>query len=757
MLSQTGKVESEGNKDSDFTESELIKKNKESREQKDEIIESFISDSVEETLLSTRNETALCHRCNDTEDAVLQPPSSCMHVIAETDVSNLLHEEGESLRDESHLLTDEGMGCNAISGAQSTTTIQDIKKKIPGLIGLTLPTTSEAPEDVPNDRCKQNDVASSDSDSSEACTPGIQPLLRRISLQGRLKTRLQDPPPLTPAVQSQLTHCSSSLLRRKASLVQASTDEQQNTKNDGDSSSKAPSVSVETNVAQPISSLSVDSFNARALNFDEDHDPLDDDTNPKRKAQENKWIIFTEWFSLFLLVAFLACSMKLAPLKTVTFLGLHLWRWDALTLVIFCGRLISGWIMQLIVMLIEKHYLLKKRVLYFVYGLRRSVKNCVWLALVIGVWEGIFQRLKGSTALNILTKILWCLFTASISWMVKVLAVKVAANSFHRTAYFDRIQECVFNQFLLEKLSGPPTGVGIVDMGDIQGGHKKQLTRIAKKRQRTQVPPLHTYQDSHKVVHPPAETPQSSSSRSMEEGFNRSCILQKKIFVGTPKHTTVEVGEVPASPYSDTHASSRRASLTAQGPLIARSPIPIEQERLQELTSDTVSVWTLKRLMKLIRKTNMKTYSSILSQEEEDCEIGSEVQAKAAAKQEMNVLNTILLGPSNEKVYYPNALLSVKAISNCYRSPDQGDSIEFQINMNTPVEKLGMLKERMQRYIESLPQFWYPDFGIICEKIQDCNKMSMVLWMRHRLNFQVHLTSNLEHIRVMYDLPLLLF
>jgi hypothetical protein len=66
-----------------------------------------------------------------------------------------------------------------------------------------------------------------------------------------------------------------------------------------------------------------------------------------------------------------------------------------------------------------------------------------------------------------------------------------------------------------------------------------------------------------------------------------------------------------------------------------------------------------------------------------------------------------------------------------------GDAIDFQIHMKTPVEKLGILKERMQRYIESLPQFWYPDFRILCDKVIDCNKVNMMIWMRHRINYQV--------------------
>ncbi|MCO5560197.1 hypothetical protein L7F22_013806 [Adiantum nelumboides] len=357
---------------------------------------------------------------------------------------------------------------------------------------------------------------------------------------------------------------------------------------------------------------------------DEDRDPLDDDIIPaskKKKTQDSKWGIYLQWTILLLLIAFLACSIKIKFLNKAMFLSLDIWRWLALTVVVFCGRLISGWIMKLLEMLIEKHYILKKRVLYFVYGLRRAAKNCLWLALVLGVWESIFGGLENITAVNVLTKILWCLFTASISWMVKVLAVKVAANSFHRKAYFDRIQECIFNQYLLEILSGPPTMAGIPDTGSSQNRFKKQWTRSEKKKHKHQ-----PFKDNESGEQKPQKHPAPQMQRSRR--------LSRQISIDTPGYTTVEVGEFPASSGSDIHTPSRRkVSITNPGPLIARSPIPIEQEKLQELTSDTVSVWTLRRLMKLIQNTNISTYSSIISQEKEEGEISSEVQAKAAAKQ----------------------------------------------------------------------------------------------------------------------------
>ena len=87
-----------------------------------------------------------------------------------------------------------------------------------------------------------------------------------------------------------------------------------------------------------------------------------------------------------------------------------------------------------------------------------------------------------------------------------------------------------------------------------------------------------------------------------------------------------------------------------------------------------------------------------------------------------------------------------KDILSFYRSPDQWDAIDFQIHMNTPLEKLTMLKERLQKYIEGLPQIWYPDFRMACKDIEDSTKMKMGIWPRHRLNFQANFSYPLTNL-----------
>ncbi|GKE55853.1 mechanosensitive ion channel protein 10-like protein [Tanacetum coccineum] len=65
--------------------------------------------------------------------------------------------------------------------------------------------------------------------------------------------------------------------------------------------------------------------------------------------------------------------------------------------------------------------------------------------------------------------------------------------------------------------------------------------------------------------------------------------------------------------------------------------------------------------------------------------------------EEMNILTTVFLRYDNEKIYYPNSVLSTKPISNFYRSPDMGDSVEFSIDFATSIEKIGQLKEKIKK------------------------------------------------------------
>ncbi|KAF6157119.1 hypothetical protein GIB67_041580 [Kingdonia uniflora] len=104
--------------------------------------------------------------------------------------------------------------------------------------------------------------------------------------------------------------------------------------------------------------------------------------------------------------------------------------------------------------------------------------------------------------------------------------------------------------------------------------------------------------------------------------------------------------------------------------------------------------------------------------------------------EEMNILTTVFLRYDNEKIYYPNAVLATRYISNFYRSPFMGDAVEFSIDVSTTMETIGAMKARLKTYIEAKPQHWNPNHSVVVKEIVDVNKMHMALYMTHTMNHQ---------------------
>jgi len=65
----------------------------------------------------------------------------------------------------------------------------------------------------------------------------------------------------------------------------------------------------------------------------------------------------------------------------------------------------------------------------------------------------------------------------------------------------------------------------------------------------------------------------------------------------------------------------------------------------------------------------------------------------------MNILTTVFLRYDNEKIFYPNSVLSTKPISNFNRSPEMSDSVEFAVDVSTSIESIGALKAKLKVYV----------------------------------------------------------
>ncbi|GAV86603.1 MS_channel domain-containing protein [Cephalotus follicularis] len=331
----------------------------------------------------------------------------------------------------------------------------------------------------------------------------------------------------------------------------------------------------------------------KALEEDEDDPLADEDLPDKFKRNSSNALTFIQWLSLILIVAALICSLSIPALKKRTLWKLRLWKWEVMVLVLICGRLVSGWGIRLIVFFIERNFLLRKRVLYFVYGVRRPVQNCWWLGLVLIAWHFLFDKKVETETQNenlrYVTKVLICFLIGTLLWLIKTLMVKVLASSFHVSTYFERIQDSLFNQYVIETLSGTP-------LIEIQR-NEEEIEKTAAEVRRLQNAGANVTPDLRAAVYPTAKSGRViGSGRFMNRGKTTkfSQAFSKKIDNG------------------------------------------ITIDHLHKLNNKNVSAWNMKRLMNIVRHGALSTLDEqILDNTYEDesaTQIGSEFEAKAAAR-----------------------------------------------------------------------------------------------------------------------------
>nr|XP_043631636.1 mechanosensitive ion channel protein 6-like [Erigeron canadensis] len=337
--------------------------------------------------------------------------------------------------------------------------------------------------------------------------------------------------------------------------------------------------------------------------IDEEDPFLDDDLPDEYKElRYNKWTLL-QFFSLILILGALVCTLTIPFLEHKRLVGLKLWKWGVMILVVICGRLFSGWGIRFIVILIERNFLLRKRVLYFVYGLRKAVQNCVWLTLILIAWECIFDDRvedigRGKDILPYVTKIWICLLVATLFWLVKTLLVKVLASSFHVSTFFDRIQESLFNQYVIETLSGPP------------------LIEIQQERE-----------EEDRVI--------EEVSKLQNAGATLPADLKANIFkrsgriIGTPRTNATST---PMTGKSGKFSEVITPKKVDEG---------ITIDHLHRLNQKNISAWNMKRLMKIVRTGVLSTLDEQLEgttgdEDDSAVQITSEKQAKIAAKKIFN-------------------------------------------------------------------------------------------------------------------------
>ncbi|KAE8646845.1 mechanosensitive ion channel protein 6 isoform X2 [Cucumis sativus] len=331
---------------------------------------------------------------------------------------------------------------------------------------------------------------------------------------------------------------------------------------------------------------------------EEDDDPFLEEDLPDEYKKANLGVLtLLQWASLILIIAALVCTLTIRYWRRKKLWKLEVWKWEVMILVLICGRLVSGWGIRVIVFFIERNFLLRKRVLYFVYGVRKAVQNCLWLGLVLIAWNFLFddkvQREVKSNALEYVTKVLVCLLVSTLVWLVKTLMVKVLASSFHVSTYFDRIQDALFNQYVIETLSGPP-------LIEIQKNEEEE-ERLAEE--------VIKLQNAGATI--PPDLKATAFSTAQKGG------------------RVIGSGGLQKSPRGRSGKLSR--TLSKKG-----GDEGITIDHLHKLSPKNVSAWNMKRLMNIVRHGTLSTLDEQIKdtahEDESTTEIKSEYEAKVAAK-----------------------------------------------------------------------------------------------------------------------------
>ncbi|TVU12155.1 hypothetical protein EJB05_45785, partial [Eragrostis curvula] len=519
---------------------------------------------------------------------------------------------------------------------------------------------------------------------------------------------------------------------------------------------------------------------------------------------------------LVLFLAVLVVSLVVRELKGHVVWGLEIWKWCVMVITVFSGHLVSHWLVTFLVFLIERNFLLRTKVLYFVFGLRKSFQVVIWITLVLIAWSQLFDREVGrppktARILNYVSRFLASMLIGSVIWLAKTCLMKLIASTFHRKTFFDRIQESVFHQYVLQMLSGPP----LMELAEHVGRESSGLARVSLGRTKEEkgVPEVIDVVKLRRMSQEKVSawtmkglitairSSRLSTISNTIESFNDVDGMEQKdkeinseweakaaafaIFknVARPGYKYIEEVDLLrffnkeevelVLPMFEGASETGKIKKSALRNWVVKAYL--ERKSLAHSLNDTkTAVMQLHNLISVIIviiiiiitlllmgiattkilvvissqllvvvfifgnacKTVFEALIFVFIMHPYDVGDRCVIDGTQMVVEEMNILTTVFLKNDNEKIYYPNSVLSTKAISNFYRSPDMYETIDFAIDVSTSVESIGALKSRIKGYLESKPTYWHPIHTVNLKDILDVNKINMALCVQHTMSFQ---------------------
>ncbi|KAM5566131.1 hypothetical protein ABKV19_019888 [Rosa sericea] len=527
----------------------------------------------------------------------------------------------------------------------------------------------------------------------------------------------------------------------------------------------------------------------------------------KDKHGKMNKIILIESIVFLCILGCLVASLTAEKLEHFMVWGLEIWKWCVLVMVISCGLLITSWVMDFILFLIQRNLWLRNKVLYFVHGMKKSIQVFMWWSLVLLTWLLLFRRgLETSTKiLAYVTRSIVSGLIGSFLWLLKTLLVKILASKFEAVTYFDRLQESTYHQWVLRTLSGHP----LMEEADGDFGRfpragwnpnavysKTNVSHWTMKELVDEVTSSglstisHTLDEMeglseqrHKEITRKMEAAEAAydiflnvaplGANYIEEWDLLRFMTEDEVELLWPQIDAAKSGQVDRKTLTDwvvkaytsrealAHALSDTKAVVAQVDNLVSCVmiivIIVVSLLVVEVATTSFFVFLSSQLVLAafaFGNTCKNVFESIIFLfVTHPFDVADRVVFDGIPMivEEMNIFSTVFLKPNNEKVYYPNSELATKSISNYYRSPDMRDIVGFSIAL-TPVEKIVKLKEKIKDYIEGKPQYWHPIHNVAVIDIEDVNKLKMAVYCQHTMNFQDFDRINLQRAELNFEL-----
>ncbi|XP_039156070.1 mechanosensitive ion channel protein 10-like [Eucalyptus grandis] len=511
--------------------------------------------------------------------------------------------------------------------------------------------------------------------------------------------------------------------------------------------------------------------------------------NSKSQVMSGKMKFVLAQLVMFVCITgLLIASLTIRVLRNTVIWHVHLWGWCLLMLAIFCGRLLTHWLITLLISLIERKYLLKRNVLYFLVELKNSAKAFAWLGLVFLAWVWLIDhRVKGSRLttgiLNRVTRALASCLPGAALWLIKTFLIQLLAASFQHKRFFYRIQDDIFQYYMIGILSNPmdpkkSLKVNVENLrrmkpDKVSAWTIKQLIKVIKgwdlstltqslDEAEQQDEEITDEQKAKNVAKAIFKNVAKSGNKYIEEDdllrFMPKEYVEKFFSLIPASAETRKIDESSLKSWL-VNVNHERESLT-----LVLKRVRKTMEELNKLASAVtlivvIIMWLL--LMGLLTTQVLifissqillftfiygdaakKWFESIVfvyAMHPFDVKDRCIIDGVEVEVEETNTLSTIFSRNDGERIFYPNSVLASKAISNVKRSLTTSDSVEFTVDFSTSVEILEAFKDKIREYLKSKPKHWQLDHSVVFKEIADVDNskvLKMALHVNHTANFQ---------------------